>query len=275
MLTENERIELKLLLEAVCQKYGYDFRSYASPHIKRRVKAFLDLSGLESISAIQHKILNDIQFFDEFLSNLSINVTEMFRDPKFFLEIRAEIVPILKTYPFVKIWHPGCATGQEVFSMAIVLIEEGIYERSQIYATDFSEASLTKAKQGVYPASDIQLYTKNYQRSGGQTSFSDYYTAHYERVLFNEQLKEKVVFANHNLATDAAFGEMQMIVCRNVLIYFNRELQDKVLQLFFDSLCPGGILCLGSKESLHLSRFNNSFSHLCPKEKIYQKNYVL
>ena len=271
--TKNEKIEIELLIEAMYQKYGYDFRGYSSAHIRRRIRRRRKLSAMENISAMQHKLLYDPSFFKLLLADLSVNVTEMFRDPSFYQAVRSEVVPILKTYPFIKVWHAGCSTGEELYSMAILLKEEGFFERIQLYATDFSDPALQQAGDAIFPVKLLKNYTRNYQKSGGKNSFADYYTAKYERALLLPELKEKVAFANHNLVTDTVFGEMQMIVCRNVLIYFNRELQNRVIRLFYDSLCRGGILCLGSKESLRFCEYGDRFSDVVAEEKIYQKKY--
>jgi chemotaxis protein methyltransferase CheR len=231
------------------------------------------ISDLSSISALIHEVLYHQEVLDALLLDFSINVTEMFRDPAFYLTIRKEIVPVLRTYPFLKIWHAGCATGEEVYSLAILLKEEGLYNRVQLYATDFNEFVLAKAAEGIYSVELIKDYTANYQQAGGLRSFSDYYSALYESVIMHQSLKDKVVFADHNLVTDGVFGEMNMIICRNVLIYFNRELQDRVVKLFVDSLCPGGFLCLGSKESLKFSKYFDKFDVMIEKEKIYRKKY--
>lgn len=270
---ENEKIEINLLLEAIFLKYGYDFRNYSIAHVRRRIRRRMALGGFESISALQHRVIYEDSFFHTILTDLSINVTEMFRDPSFFLAVRREVVPLLVTYPFVRVWHAGCATGEELYSMAILLKEEGLFDRIQLYATDFNDVVLQKAKEGIIQSKSLKEYTENYQRGGGCHSFVDYYTAKYERAILDSSLKEKVVFANHNLVTDQVFGEMQMIVCRNVLIYFSRELQNRVIRLFYNSLCRGGILCLGSKESLRFSDLSDKFEQLLPSEQIYRKKY--
>ena len=270
-LIENERLEIKLLLEAVFQKYGYDFRNYACAHTKRRLQHRLMLDQLDSYSQMQHMLIHDETFFNKLLLDLSINVTEMFRDPWVYTKVREIIVPHLKTYPYIKIWHAGCSAGQEVYSMGILLEEEGIKERAQIYATDFNEMILEKAKAGIYPMDAIREYTANYQKAGGKQSFSDYYTANYENVAIKQSLKDKVLFSSHNLVTDGVFGEMNLIFCRNVLIYFDRDLQNRVFKLFYDSLCPGGFLCLGSKESLKFSEVDDLFEPVAKREKIYRK----
>lgn len=273
MNAKKQKVEIDLLLEAVFRVYGYDFRDYNKAHIRRRILNRFEVSGLESISVMQHKVLYDHSFLNELLSDLSINVTEMFRDPSFFKAVRKIIVPRLETYPHVKIWHAGCATGEEVYSMAILLKEEGLLSASQIYATDFSAEAVEKAKSGIVTKDSVKLFTANYQKSGGKQSFSQYYTARYEYAKLNELLKENIVFSEHNLANDSVFGEMNMIICRNVLIYFNKTLQDKVIELFYQSLCPGGFLCLGSKESLQFSTLADKFKPLDKKEKIYIKKY--
>lgn len=268
---ETENIELQLLLEAIFLKYGYDFRQYSRASVKRRVLHRLSLSGLNSISEMQHRVLREVEFFETLLRDLSINVTEMFRDPTFYKALRTEIIPFLKTYPFVKIWHAGCSTGEEVYSMAIVLQEEGLYKRTQLYATDFNDVVLQKAKEGIYPVENVKEYTLNYQKSGGKDSFVNYYTAKHDHIILNRSLKTNIVFANHNLVTDGVFGEMNLILCRNVLIYFTKELQNRVFKLFYDSLCHHGILCLGSKESLRFSEYGDRFEGIVEDEKIYRK----
>ena len=274
-LNSNINLEIRLLLEAIYSKYGYDFRNYGQAHIKRRILHRLSSSKLDNVSELQHKIIYDKDYLKVILEDLSITVTEMFRDPSFYIAIKKEIIPILKTYPYFKIWHAGCATGQEVYSMAILLMEEGIYDRAQIYATDFNQIALQKAKDGIYPIERIKEYTLNYQKSGGKNSFSDYYTAKYESVIIDKSLKKNIVFADHNLVTDGVFAEVNMIICRNVLIYFNKELQDRVLKLFEDSLIAGGYLCLGSKESLRFAKNYKNFETIDDTEKLYKKKLIL
>ncbi|MDD2962797.1 MAG: protein-glutamate O-methyltransferase CheR [Bacteroidales bacterium] len=272
-INEIQNIEIKLFLEALFQRYGYDFRNYSQAHIKRRLLHRMNLGNFSGISQMQHKILYDSGFVQQILLDLSINVTEMFRDPSFYASVRKEVVPILKTYPFIKTWHAGCSTGEEVYSMAILFKEENILNRTQIYATDFNHKVLKTAKEGIYPIDLIKDYTTNYQKAGGKESFSDYYDANYNSVIIDGSLKKNIVFADHNLVTDSVFAEVNLIVCRNVLIYFNRELQDKVIKLFLDSLTPGGILCLGSKENLQYSAHFEYFSVIDTHEKIYRKEY--
>lgn len=270
-MEDTEAIELQLLLEAIYLKYGYDFRDYSRASVKRRVMHRMKLSELENFGEMQQKVLHDVPFFEQLLLDLSINVTEMFRDPSFYKAIREEVISILKTYPFIKIWHAGCSTGEEAYSMAILLKEEGLYERSQIYATDFNDVVLQKARDGIYPVNQVKEYTLNYQKSGGKNSFVDYYTAKHDSIIMNRSLKKNIVFANHNLESDGVFGEMNLIFCRNVLIYFNKDLQNRVLKLFHDSLCRYGILCLGSKENIRFSACAEDFESLVADEKIYRR----
>lgn len=229
------------------------------------------MDGLSSISELQHRIIHDEAYFNQVLLDLSINVTEMFRDPWFYAMIRERLMPILKTYPFIKLWHAGCSAGQEVYSMCILLEEEGMKERCQIYATDFNDMILEKALSGIYPIDVMKDYTVNYQKSGGKRSFSDYYMASYDNAVLRASLRERVLFSSHNLVTDGVFGEMNMIICRNVLIYFNRKLQNRVLNLFYDSLCPGGFLCLGTKENIRFTDLADAFEPVADREKIYRK----
>ncbi|MBT4290522.1 MAG: protein-glutamate O-methyltransferase CheR, partial [Deltaproteobacteria bacterium] len=210
-------------------------------------------------------------FFQKLLKDMSINVTEMFRDPAFYRTLRNQVLPDLADCEIIKIWHAGCASGEEVYSMAILLKELGLYEKSRIYATDFDEEILNKAKQGIFPVDSLRSYIKNYQESGGVRSFTDYYSARYELVLIDKSLKENIHFTNHNLVTDGVFSEMNLIICRNVLIYFKRELQDRVFKLFKDSLSHNGILCLGSKETIRLSKYSDAFDNLVVEKKIYKK----
>lgn len=271
---ENQRLEIRLLLEAIYQRSGYDFRGYASAHIKRRLDHVRSRNGLSSFCEMIHKLIYEPPFFDEVLAALSINVTEMFRDPGFHRAVREAVVPHLKTYPFIKVWHAGCAAGQEVYSMAILLKEEGMLSRAQIYGTDISPPVLETARRGIYPLEAVRQYTANYQKAGGNASFADYYTAGYDSVALSAELKKNVLFSPHNLVTDGIFGEMHMIFCRNVLIYFGEELQEKVIKLFLDSLCNGGFLCLGTKESLRFSAHADAFEVVDAREKIYRKRHV-
>jgi chemotaxis protein methyltransferase CheR len=269
---ENERIEIKLLLEGLYLKYGYDFRDYAGAHLKRRLQYRCQVSGFASYSEMLHRLIYEEELFYELLLDLSINVTEMFRDPWVYQKIRELVVPHLKTYPFLRSWHAGCSAGQEVYSMCILLHEEGVGpKRIQVYATDFNYLILDRAKKGIYPIDSVRNYAKNYQMAGGLNSFSDYYTAGYETVTINTPLNDRVLFSAHNLATDMVFAEMNIIFCRNVLIYFNKKLQNRVVRMFYESLSPGGFLCLGSKESLKFTDYANKFEVVAEKEKIYRK----
>ena len=267
----NENIEIRLLLDAIYQRYGYDFRNYSKASIKRRLKHNLAKSKLPNFSTMQHRVIYDANFFGSLLLDLTVNVTEMFRDPSFYRSLRKNVIPILKTYPNIKIWHAGCSTGEEVYSMAILLKEEGLLDRTQIYATDIDEKVLKIAKEGIYPIDHIKAYTENYQKAEGKKSFSDYYMARYDAAIIKQPLKKNIVFTNHNLVTDSVFGEFHLIVCRNVLIYFNKELQNRVLELFNNSLIRRGILALGSKETVQFSTSSHIFSEFDKKEKIYQK----
>jgi len=266
-------LEISLLLEAIYQKYGYDFRQYSKAHILRRIRNRMAMSGLEDVSQIQSKVLKDETFAHDLLQDLSITVTEMFRDKDFYKSLRENVIPILKTYPFIKIWHAGCATGEEAYSMAIILQEEGLYDRATIYATDFNQHALNKAKEGIFSNALIKEYTLNYQLSGGKESFSGYYTSNYGNIIMNQSLKKNIVWANHNLVTDSVFAEVHLILCRNVLIYFDVDLQNKVQALFYESLINGGILCLGSKESLRFTDFYEKYRELDKKQRIFKKKF--
>ena len=268
---ENEKIEFDLILEAIYQKYGYDFRNYAKASLRRRLRYRLSQSNLKTISEMQHKLLNDKEFFDTLLLDLTINVTEMFRDPSFFKALREIVISELKKQPFIKVWHAGCSSGEEIYSTAILLKENGMYESSLIYATDTNEMVLDKAKSGIFPIEKMKDFTVNYRKAGGIASFADYYTARYDNAIMDNSLKKNIVFSNHNLVTDSVFGEMDLIMCRNVLIYFNRELQDRVFRLFLDSLRPGGFLCLGSKETVRFSSLSENFENVIEKERVYRR----
>ena len=268
---ELERIEIELLLEGVFRHYGFDFRSYAYASIRRRLWKRIEAEGLETVSALQARVLHDPPMMERLLLDLSINVTAMFRDPGFYLAFRQHVVPILRTYPFIRIWHAGCATGEEVYSMAILLHEEGLYERCRIYATDINEVVLQKAKEGIFPLDRMQEYTENYIAAGGKRAFSDYYLAKYGGALFDDSLRKNVVFSLHNLVTDRSFAEFNVILCRNVLIYFDKSLQARVHSLFYDSLAMFGVLALGSKETLRFSPHEDAYDQLNGPEKIYRK----
>jgi len=268
---EIEDIEVGLFLDAVYRRYGHDFRHYSRASIKRRIKNLAAGTNHGSISEMIGRLLYDESFFSMIVHGLSITVSEMFRDPEFYKTLRKLVIPYLKTYPFVKIWHAGCASGEEAYSLAIVLKEEGFYDRSTIFATDFNDVALSNAGDGIYPVDKMRDYTANYQQSGGTASFAQYYHAGYEAAILEPSLKKNITFANHNLVTDGVFSEMHLIVCRNVLIYFDRTLQNRVLRLFSDSLIHGGILALGSKESLQFSEMALHFKPLSERWKIFQK----
>jgi chemotaxis protein methyltransferase CheR len=264
-------IELRLLMEAIYLKYSYDFRNYTGASQKRRVTYALEQLKLSSVSALQERVLHDPTVFAQLLQFLTIPVSEMFRDPSYFLALRQQVVPVLHTYPSVKVWVAGCSTGEEAWSLAILLREEGLLERTQIYATDINPASLEKARQGIFPMEAIRNYTANYQRAGGRQAFSDYYTAAYDAARFDPSLCANAVFADHSLATDSVFAETQLVSCRNVLIYFNRALQDRALGLFHESLSHRGFLGLGAKESIDFSAFATRFDTLARAERLYRK----
>jgi chemotaxis protein methyltransferase CheR len=266
-----ERIEIELLLEAVHRHYGFDFRSYAYSSLRRRVWKRIEAEGLATVSALQDRVLHDPDVMERLLDDLSVSVTAMFRDPSFYQAFRDRIVPILRTYPFIRIWHAGCSTGEEVYSMAILLQEEDLYDRARVYATDMNEAVLRRAREGIFPLERMQEYTENYIRAGGRRSFSEYYTSGYSGALFDASLRRNVVFAQHNLVTDGSFTEFNVVLCRNVLIYFDKALQARVHRLFYDSLTMFGILALGSKESLRFSKYEGCYEPLVASEKIYRK----
>lgn len=268
-------LEISLLLEAIQQVYGYDFRGYNQAHVRRRILHRVQSLGLKSISELQHKLLHEDHFIEILLRDLSINVTEMFRDPGFYRSLRTEVIPVLKTYPFIKVWHAGCSTGEEVYSFAVLLQEEGLLDRTQVYATDFNPLVLETARKGIYPMSKIRDYTQNYQASGGACSFSDFYIARYDSVIMDQRLRKNIVFAEHNLVTDHVFAEVHIIICRNVLIYFNKALQNRVLRLFSESLVKGGYLGLGSKENIIFTEVADEFSIVDAAEKIYKKKIIL
>jgi chemotaxis protein methyltransferase CheR len=272
-LNRIEEIELQLLLEAIFLRYGYDFRSYARASIRRRVIKFMHSVGAQSIAEMIPGIIHDEPFFDDMVREFSITVTEMFRDPPLFLAMRQEVLPVLKSYPFIKVWHAGCATGEEAYSLAILMHEEEMAKRAMCFATDFNEAALAKARDGIYGLDKAQQFTQNYQLAGGTRSFSDYYHARYGAMAMDSMLKKNITFANHNLVSDHVFSEMHLIMCRNVLIYFSKELQERVFGLFHESLVTGGFLCLGSKESLLFSKVQGSFKEFDRQKRIFQKKY--
>ena len=266
-----EEIELELLLEGIFRHYGFDFRNYALSSLRRRVWNFIRSEQVSSISSLQDRVLHDRSWLERFLYALSVNVSAMFRDPSFYLRFRKDVVPLLRTYPFIRIWLAGVSMGEEVYSLGILLQEEGIYDRCRIYATDINDAVLKKAKDGIYPIDLMQSYTNNYIKAAGKKSFSDYYTAAYDHAIFRSSLRDNVVFAQHNLATDASFNEFHVILCRNVMIYFNSELQTHVHHLLYESLVMFGILGLGSKETLRFSPHENSYEEIDKTAKLYRR----
>jgi chemotaxis protein methyltransferase CheR len=266
-----ERLEIELLLEGVFRQYGFDFRSYAYASIRRRLWKRVEAEQLANLSELQARVLHDTDAMERLLLDLSVNVTAMFRDPLFYVAFREKVIPLLRTYPFIRIWHAGCSTGEEVYSVAIMLQEAGLYDRSRIYATDINDVVLQHARRGIFPLERMQEYTENYIRAGGTRSFSEYYTAKYDGALFDQRLVRNVVFAQHNLVTDRSFAEFHVIFCRNVLIYFDKDLQNRVHSLFYDSLVRLGVLCLGSKESLKFSKYESCYERMDTSEKIYRK----
>lgn len=263
--------ELKELLESIRCNYGYDFTEYAEASVKRRVHHFMINNRIGSIRDLGEILLKEDIVFERFIQEVTVNVTEMFRDPLFYKSLREKVIKRLATYPFIKIWVAGASTGEEVYSVAIFLKENGLLERSVIYATDINQKALQRAKEGIYHLKNMQTYTSNYIKAGGQHSFSDYYVAQYGSALLDRSLKQNIVFSAHNLAADRSFNEFQLILCRNVLIYFNQQLQDKVIALFYESLCPLGFLALGNKESLLFAGNRNKFEEIDRKEKIFIK----
>lgn len=267
----NEKIEIELLLTGIQKRYGYDFTHYSHASLMRRLERAREHAKVARFTELLDKLFHDEKCFDEFLKHMSVTVTEMFRDPHFYIAVREKIIPLLKTFPFVKIWHAGCATGEEVYSMALLLHEEGFLDRARIYATDFNKHSLDIAEKGVYRAKHVETYAANYLDAGGVRNLSDYYSTGYGLAKFKDFLKERITFSYHNLVTDGVFGEMNLICCRNVLIYFDKTLQDHVLSKFSESLRHGGFLCLGNKESLNFTVVKKQFETVDTKQRIYKK----
>jgi len=266
-----ELIEIQLLTEGIYRHYGFDFRDYSLPSMRRRIWKRIYSEGLTTVSGLIERVLHDSSAMEKLLLDLSINTTAMFRDPTFYKAFRAKVVPMLRTYPFVRIWHAGCSTGEEVYSMAILLQEEGLYDKCRIYATDINENVLQKARSGIFPLNTMQENTSNYITGGGTGTFSDYYTARYDYSLFRPSLRENVVFAQHNLVTDASFNHFNVILCRNVLIYFNNVLQDRVQNLFRDSMEMFGILGLGKKETIRYTNVAENYEEIDVEERIYRR----
>jgi chemotaxis protein methyltransferase CheR len=268
---KTEEIEIKVLLEAIFLKYHYDFRRYSLASLKRRLKQARDHFKCANISELQALVLHKPAIFSQLLNFLTVQVSEMFRDPSYFKAIREKVIPHLETYASVKVWIAGCAEGEEAYSMAILFREEGIEKRTLFYATDINAAALARARAGVYDSSRIPLFTENHRKSGGKSSLSDYYTAGYGAVVVDKSLRERIVFSDHSLVSDAVFAEVHLISCRNVLIYFERDLQDRALGLFKEALIRKGFLGLGSKETLRFSAHSAGFEECVPEERIYRK----
>jgi chemotaxis protein methyltransferase CheR len=268
---ELERVEMQLLLEGIYQHYGYDFRGYAIASLKRRLWRRAHAEGLRTLSALQDRVLHDAGCMEGLLHDLSINVTSMFRDPSFYAAFREQVVPLLRTYPFVRIWNAGCSTGEETYSLAILLMEAGLHDKTRVYATDINDAVLDRAQRGRFPLEHMRDYTANYLRAGGQEEFSRYYSVEGDEALFSDELRGRIVFANHNLVSDGPFNDFNVIVCRNVMIYFGKGLQDRVHDLFYESLETFGVLALGHKESIKFTPHEARFEQLNPKERLYRK----
>ncbi|RYD55444.1 MAG: protein-glutamate O-methyltransferase CheR [Sphingobacteriales bacterium] len=272
MISDISKDELQSVLDVIKAQYGYDFSDYASASLKRRVLRFLQSASLKDIAEFRYRLSNDSAFFSWFVQSVTVNVTEMFRDPQFYKTMRETVLPKLASYPVIKIWHAGCSTGEEVYSMAIMLHEQGLLKRSRVYATDINPANLERAMSGIMSTSQMKDYTQNYIQSGGMEDFSSYYTARYDNAILNSELRKSIIFSQHNLVTDAAFNEFHLVCCRNVLIYFNRTLQNRVMQLFHDSLAPLGYLALGIKESLLFSDIRDKFESVSMLNKIYRRH---
>jgi chemotaxis protein methyltransferase CheR len=268
---ERENLEIDLLLEGVYRRYGFDFREYSRASLRRRLWRRAEFERVATISALQERVLHDPQVMEALLLDLSINVTAMFRDPSFYRALRYRVVPLLRTYPFLRIWNAGCSTGEETWSLAILLHEEGLLDRTRIYATDINEAVVHQARQGLFALDKMQEYTENYQASGGTQAFSEYYLAAYEHAQFDRSLAENIVFAQHNLVQDRSFNEFQLIICRNVLIYFDKTLQHRVHRLFYESLVRFGVLALGHKESIAFSPHEDDYETVDADERLYRK----
>ena len=266
-----ETIELALLCEAIYQRYGFDFRRYATASLWRRTLNLLQLEGIATISALQERLLRERALMERFLMNMSVHVTSMFRDPAMFLSFREQVVPLLRTYPSIRIWHAGCSTGEEAYSLAIILEEEHLAEKAKIYATDNNEVLIKAAKQGIYPLSSLREYTKHYIAAGGKRAFSDYYRAKYERAIIETRLRKRIVFAHHDLVSDESFNEFNVIFCRNVMIYFNADLQSHVHRLLYHSMCRFGVLVMGINESPLYADFARHYRGLDEINGIFQR----
>ncbi|GGH67548.1 chemotaxis protein methyltransferase CheR [Filimonas zeae] len=263
--------ELAGIVELIKLNYGYDFSDYAHASLLRRVLRFMDTARVKTAYDLKYHLTNDKDFFAWFLQTVTVNVTEMFRDPLFYKTLRDKVLPKLAAYPVIKIWHAGCSTGEEVFSMCILLHEAGLLDRARIYATDLNPVNIEKAKTGIVPMRYMKEYTANYQQSGGKNDFSAYYTARYENALISKELRSKIIFSQHNLVSDHVFNEFQLVCCRNVLIYFNKDLQNRIYHLFYDSLTPMGYLAIGMKESLLFTDIRHRFETVHAAAKIFKR----
>ena len=268
---EIEELELELLLTAVAQRYGYDFRSYARGSLERRVRNAMEKEGVATLSRLQERVLHDPAAMHRFVETVTVHTTAMFRDPEHYLAIRQHVIPLLRTYPFARIWHAGCATGEEVYSLAILLEEEGLYDRCRIYATDISDLVLDRARKAIYPLHMMRDYTINYQRAGGTREFSSYYTADDKNAVLRQALKRNIVFSQHNLVSDGVFNEFHVVLCRNVTIYFDEPLRNRVHRLIHESLMKFGVLGLGAKESLRDTPFESHYEALAPEVKLWKR----
>src|SRR5688572_5773412 len=266
-----ESVEVDLLLEAIHRTYGFDFRHYARGSIRRRIWRRVEAEGVGTISGLQERVLHDLDCMDRFVADLSVPTTAMFRDPRFYHALRAKVIPTLRTYPFIRVWNAGCSTGEETYSMAIMLLEEGLYERTRIYATDLNEGALDRARAGRVPLGRMREYTSNYIAAGGQRAFSEYFTADRTHAIFDSGLTDNVVFSQHDLVSDRSFNEFNLILCRNVLIYFDRTLQEQVHDLLYGSLGMRGVLALGLRESLRSLRLEACYAELDAAQKLYRR----
>jgi len=263
--------ELDLLLDDMLRVYGYDFTGYSRASLRRRIQRVIINDKVPSFAELRYKVNHDSHYFSHSVEEISVNVTEMLRDPGFYRVIIEKVIPVLSTYPFIRIWHAGCASGEEVYSMAILMKEANLLHKTLIYGTDINPAALEKAREGIFTVNQVQQYSKNYVAAGGRNDFSAYYTANYHLAKFDEQLSKRMVFSTHNLVTDSSFNSFQLIFCRNVMIYFNKPLQDRVLQLFDSSLEHFGFLALGNKETIRFSPIASHYKQI-GKEKIWRKS---
>ncbi|WP_343629297.1 protein-glutamate O-methyltransferase CheR [Roseateles sp.] len=271
MAAQEIDIEVGLILEAIYQRYHYDFRDYAASSLRRRLKSTMQRFACETLSQLQGRLLREPDVIRAVLADLTVQVSEMFRDPEYFLALREQVVPVLRTYPSLKLWVAGCSSGEEAYSLAILMKEEGLLERTLIYATDINQEALAQAQAGVYRIDLVPGFSENYRLAGGKGSLSDHYTAAYDHVLLDKSLKDRIVFSDHSLSTDSVFAEVQLVSCRNVLIYFNRALQDRAFGLFSDALCRGGFLGLGARETIRFSSHVDDFVEIAPRERVYRK----